>query len=112
MADKRIKVGLSEETLTTIDTRRGLVPRETWLRALIEQALSPGLLIPEPKPSKPVPPTRPSPTTPLPKEKPVQPEIVERRIGDMVLLDHPWIGNRPSCMRVGCPDPRNRKAHL
>ena len=68
---------------------------------LIHRALGPPVQVPEPKPSK----------SPPPKEQPV---IVERKIGNQVVVDHPWLAIRGanSCQRRGCPDPRNRKAHL
>lgn len=72
MPDTRIKIGLSEETLALVDQQRGLVPRERWLRDIIETHLArptvtaPWVLgedvakhqvrAPEPAPSKPPPP--------------------------------------------------------
>jgi hypothetical protein len=40
--DTRIKVGLSEETLRLVDQHRGLVPRSTWLRHIIEERVAVG----------------------------------------------------------------------
>jgi hypothetical protein len=60
MTDTRIKVGLSEETLAALDGIRGDVPRERWLRRVIEErvamhrapVLIDAVAVAEPKPSK------------------------------------------------------------
>lgn len=41
------------------------------------------------------------------------PRIVERKIGDQVVVDHSWVGTTGArCLRVGCEDPKNKAAHL
>jgi hypothetical protein len=41
MPDTRVKVGLSEELLAKVDQERGDVPRERWLRRLVEERFEP-----------------------------------------------------------------------
>lgn len=68
MPDTRVKIGLNEAVLAEVDALRGDIPRERFLRRIIEERLqgSGGLVIPvhapEPTPSK----------TPPPKEQPVK----------------------------------------
>jgi hypothetical protein len=41
MPDTRVKVGLSEELLAKVDQERGDIPRERWLRRLVEERFEP-----------------------------------------------------------------------
>ena len=104
MPDTRVKVALSEETLTEIDARRGDVPRQRYLRRIVEErvAMDRGghlldsedrsaagdggwstkvVMVPEPKPSKTLP----------KKEQPVSLDTVnvrEERVGPET-CEHP-----------------------
>jgi hypothetical protein len=52
-----IRLHLSDETQARLDEERGSVPRVRWIRDLIEERLGNGpVRVPEPPPSKPLPP--------------------------------------------------------
>jgi hypothetical protein len=97
MGYTRLSLGLSAETVSKIDEARGDVPRERWLRRLIEEQLA---------------------DTWHPMDSPdrsargdggwstkVERQPVSNRAG------HEWVGVKDTCMKMGCEYPKDRKAH-
>lgn len=98
---KRISVGLAEDTLATLDATRGDVPRERWIRRLIEWSLA-----------DPATPQLPEPLRVLPKAENTPHQRGRPHTPGYPLVDHSWVGIGNRCLRVGCEDPSSKEAHL
>ena len=120
----RVTLEMPDDLLSAIDRERGLVPRNAWIRDVLSANVTrqAPVKVPEPKPSKPPPqkavqvPIARQTEEGAPKVVDTHREFLEQRGAPSLVVtsktDHTWVGTGATCMRLGCPVPKDKAAHL